>query len=170
MTLWSDQVEIGHGTSILERFELIHVRNEVSDSASRIVSIVEREFLWEVNEQRHLDSHNFTRCCCYYNFVEFVHGESENWKGWWSIRWFDRLTKRSREVAFRKVNRWLGTPPDAAASWMDEGNKQVGSVLDSPASNLLPADRLYGRDDPIHRRTITANIRKHTVLHTRKSF
>lgn len=40
-------------------------------------------------------------------------------------------------------------------------------MLDSPASNLLPADRLYGRDDdPIHRRTITANIRKHTVLRT----
>lgn len=47
---------------------------------------------------------------------------------------------------------------------MNKRNKQV--LLDSPVSNLLPADRVYGRDDPIHRRTIAANIRKHSVLRT----
>lgn len=47
---------------------------------------------------------------------------------------------------------------------MSKRGKQV--LLDSPALNLLPADRVYGRDDPIHRRTITPNIGKRTVLRT----
>jgi len=54
----------------------------------------------------------------------------------------------------------------AAASRMNKHNEQV--PLDSPASNILPADRVYGRIDPVHRRTITASIRKRTVLRTRQ--
>ena len=79
------------------------------------------------------------------------------------LSWYGSVEERVPR--FFKVNAGaLG-----ARSWMIKRNNKQVLVLDSPASNLLPADRLYGRDDPIHRRTITPNIRKRSVLRAEES-